>query len=60
MTPVELTALLVIAITPNISPSSLAADLSTSDGNTTALIDGLEDAGLLHRVPSSTQPHLVT
>ncbi|MBF4577934.1 hypothetical protein, partial [Frondihabitans sp. VKM Ac-2883] len=26
----------------------------------TALIDGLEDAGLLHRVPSSTQPHLVT
>ncbi|RPE77654.1 MULTISPECIES: MarR family winged helix-turn-helix transcriptional regulator [unclassified Frondihabitans] len=60
ITPAELTALLVIAVTPKISPSSLAADLSTSDGNTTALIDGLEDAGLLRRVPSRTPPHLVT
>jgi DNA-binding MarR family transcriptional regulator len=60
MTPSELTAVLVIAITPGISPSGVAADLSITDGSTTALIDGLEDAGLLLRVPSSTQPHLVT
>lgn len=60
MTPAELTALLVIAITPGINPSGLATDLSISDGSTTALIDALEDAGLLLRVPSSTQPHLVT
>lgn len=56
----ELTGLLVIAITPGISPSGLATDLSISDGGATALIDALEDAGLLLRVPTSTQPHQVT
>lgn len=60
LTPGELTALLIVAITPKISPSALAADLSFSDGSTTALIDGLEDAGLLLRAPSPTQTHLVT
>lgn len=60
MTPGELTALLVIAVTPGLSPSGLADDLSIGDGSTTALIDRLEDAGLLHRIPSTTQSRLIT
>ncbi|MBF4577550.1 MarR family winged helix-turn-helix transcriptional regulator [Frondihabitans sp. VKM Ac-2883] len=53
MTPTELTGLLIIATSPGISPSALAADLSIGDGNTKALIDNLEDAGLLRRITNT-------
>lgn len=58
MTPTELTGLLITASSPGITPSALAADLSIGDGNTNALIDNLEDAGLLRRAthPASSQP----
>lgn len=59
LSPTELTALLVIAVTPGISPSGLARDLSVTHGAVTALIESLEDAGLTHRVPNPVRQPLL-
>ena len=58
LSPTELTALLVIAITPGISPSALAADLTVTHGAVTVLIDRLEDAGLTEKVPNPVRPQV--
>lgn len=59
LSPTELTALLVIAITPGMSPSALARDLSVTHGAVTALIERLEDAGLTERVPNPLRQRLL-
>lgn len=50
LSPTELTALLVTATTPDITVTALAVDLGVSIGTATAVVERLEDAGLVRLV----------
>jgi hypothetical protein len=50
LSPTELTALLVTATTPDITVTALAEDLGVSFSTATAVVERLEDAGLVRLV----------
>ena len=53
-------ALLVVALTPGLRPTDLAARLRIAPRSVTEVVDGLADAGLVERTPDPTDRRAVT